>query len=44
MHIDEKAMSQAAREANTLRSTKPSVAFCAASSLVSSAVWKSKPA
>src|SRR5436309_15309137 len=44
MHIDENAISQAAREANTLRRTKPSVGFCAASSCVSSAVLKSKPA
>ncbi len=44
MHIDENAISHAAGEANTLRSTKPSVAFCAASSLLSSAVWYSKPA
>jgi hypothetical protein len=41
MHIEDKAISHAEGEANTLRSTKPRVGFCAASSFVSSAVWKS---
>src|SRR5438309_4919883 len=44
MHIDENAISHADGEANTFLSTKPRVAFCEASSTVSSAVWSSKPA
>ncbi len=44
MHMDAAAMSQAAREAKTLRRTKPSVGFFAASSGVSSPVSNSKPA
>src|SRR4051812_7606273 len=44
MHMDENAISQAEGEAKTLRRTNRRVGFCAASSLVSSAVWKSNPA
>src|SRR3954471_5372711 len=44
MHIEENAINHAEGDANTLRSTKPRVGFCSASSFVSSPVWNSKPA